>query len=515
MIANWLYLNGVNYEYEREYSFNTASSSHRQYTPDFYYPEVDVWHEHWALDTQGRAPNEFSGYEQEMAWKRTLHQTQGTKLVETTFGQVVFSNGLSTLKSKLMEFGIEFKWDPDRPKAAYTEIEDGELIRLIRSFMSHVKSNSLSKEDIFKRIDGDWSHLKSDRTNLFLSLYWPIHDEWAQRLKLGRYIDFEDMLIQAAVEVESERHVPEFDLILIDEFQDSSSARARLVNSLLRVKGKFVLAVGDDWQSINRFAGADISLMTNFHHLFGEGPTLPLSKTFRSTQVISDVAANFVTKNPEQLKKNVHSDESGIDKPVTLIRTIDPQQGVLETLQHISEEVNSGDLSKASVFILGRYRFNQDWVPSDKFKNLNVTFRTIHSSKGLEADYVVIVNFEAGQHGFPSEIEDDPVLDLAMSKPETFEHAEERRLLYVALTRAKRQAFLVTRQNRDSTFAVELLSNNQLNVVSVDTKGAASQNVLTCPKCKKGVLMPRVGKYGEFLGCSRFPKCAHTSKTVS
>lgn len=515
MIANWLYLNGINYEYEREYSVNTANSSYRQYTPDFYYPDIDAWHEHWALDSQGRAPSEFSGYAQEMTWKRTLHKSQGTKLIETTFGEVVFSNGLSKLKSELQELGIEFNWNPDRPKTPYTEIENGELIRLIRSFMSHVKSNSLSKEDIFDRLEGDWAHLHSDRTTLFLSIYWPIHEEWTNRLNQGGFIDFEDMLILAAEEVEGGNYVPEFDLILIDEFQDSSSARARLVNSLLQAKGKFVLAVGDDWQSINRFAGADISLMTNFHEIFGEGPTLPLSKTFRSTQIISDVAADFVTKNPEQLKKHVLSDVSGIDRPVTLIRTLDPQEGVLETLQHISREVAKEQQSKASVFILGRYGFNQDWVPCEKFENLSIGFRTIHSSKGLEADYVVIVNLEAGQHGFPSEIEDDPVLNLAMTKAETFEHAEERRLLYVGLTRAKRQAFLVTRQNRDSSFAVELMNNDQLNVISVDRKGAAGQKVLTCPKCRKGVLVRRAGKYGEFLGCNRFPKCANTSKIDS
>lgn len=123
---------------------------------------------------------------------------------------------------------------------------------------------------------------------------------------------------------------------------------------------------------------------------------------------------------------------------------------------------------------MGRYNFNRDWVPNEDFPGLKITYRTVHGSKGLEADYVVLVNLEFGRHGFPSEIEDDPILNLAMSELETFEHAEERRLLYVALTRAKRQAFLVTKQNKDSMFAVELMSDSLIDVVTLDS--ANSEN---------------------------------------
>jgi DNA helicase-4 len=137
----------------------------------------------------------------------------------------------------------------------------------------------------------------------------------------------------------------------------------------------------------------------------------------------------------------------------------------------------------------------------------------IHGSKGLEADYVVVVNLEFGRHGFPSEIEDDPILNLAMSELETFEHAEERRLLYVALTRAKKQAFLVTKKDRDSMFAVELMTDSLVDVVTLDLTTSEKFPVRTCTECKKGVMMKRSSKkYGPFLGCSRFPKCIHTAK---
>ena len=512
MIANWLYLHGVSYQYERDYKVKTASAQHRQYKPDFYYPDIDVWHEHWALDKKGNPPPDFTGYLEEIQWKRKLHSDNKTKLIETTFGDVVFSNGLTGLKEKLTKRGVKLHWDPDRPKAAYTNIEDVEIIRLVRTFMTHVKSNSLTPPEIASRLLGKWNHLKSDRTDLFLEIYWQIHDEWNKRLSAANAIDFEDMLIQAANMVENKLYVPDYDLILVDEFQDSSSARARLVKSLLKLEGKFVLVVGDDWQSINRFAGADVSLMSKFHDSFGKGPTLHLSRTYRCTQTIADVATKFVTKNPDQIKKNVVADQGGEGNPIVLIRAGGEQQGVREALERISKDVKSSGRKNATVYILGRYNFNRDWMPNDEFTGLKITYRTVHGSKGLEADYVVLVNLESGRHGFPSEIEDDPILNLAMSELETFEHAEERRLLYVALTRARKQAYLVTKQNRDSMFAVELMSDSLIEVVTLDPTNSENPPVQTCTKCKKGVMVIRTGPYSNFLGCNRFPKCVHKTK---
>ena len=512
MIANWLYLHGVSYQYERDYKINTANTLHRQYKPDFYYPEIDVWHEHWALDQKGNPPSNFTGYLQEIQWKRKLHSENKTELIETTFGEVIFANGLSGLKGKLTKRGVKLNWDPDRPKAAYTNIEHEEIIRLIRTFMTHVKSNSLTTSEISARLLGKWNHLKSDRADLFLEIYWQIHEEWNRRLNAANAIDFEDMLIQAANMVENNMYVPDYELILVDEFQDSSSARARLVKSLLKLKGKYVLVVGDDWQSINRFAGADVSLMSKFHNSFGKGPILHLSRTYRCTQTIADVATKFVTKNPDQIKKDVIADQRGEGNPIVLIRAGGEQQGVREALHRITQDVKASGRKNATVFILGRYNFNRDWVPNDGFPGLKITYRTVHGSKGLEADYVVLVNLEFGRHGFPSEIEDDPILNLAMSELETFEHAEERRLLYVALTRAKKQVFLVTKRNKDSMFAVELMSDSLIDVVTLDSSDSENPPLQTCTKCKKGVMVIRTGPYSNFLGCNRFPKCVHKTK---
>jgi DNA helicase-4 len=157
----------------------------------------------------------------------------------------------------------------------------------------------------------------------------------------------------------------------------------------------------------------------------------------------------------------------------------------------------------------GRYGFQRDLLPRAP-KHLTVRFRTAHGSKGLEADHVVVVGLETGTYGFPSTIADDPVLDLAMPAAEGYPHAEERRLLYVALTRARRSVTLVAPPTRVSPFVVELLDHP--DVVTRTAGGTERERVTVCPACGAGTMTPRTGPYSTFLGCTRFPACRHTQR---
>ncbi len=123
---------------------------------------------------------------------------------------------------------------------------------------------------------------------------------------------------------------------------------------------------------------------------------------------------------------------------------------------------------------------------------------------------MILPNVTSGSYGFPSTIQDDPVLSLAMAKADDYPHAEERRLFYVALTRARRQVTLLTVQGRESPFVMELLQDDRVEVVRAP--GPPPQ---PCPKCGDGSLVPRNGPYGPFLGCSTFPRCRHTAKVVA
>jgi DNA helicase-4 len=512
LIADFLYLNGVEFEYERTYDYSMADANHSEYRPDFYYPAIDVWHEHWALDQDGKPPAEFSNYAEGMAWKRHVHAENGTGLVESTWAEVMFGDGLAKLEAELKGLGLTFDWNPDRqikdPWAKPMKHED--LARLVRTFMAHVKSNSWTAQVLERRLSSEMARLNGFRTRLFLDVYWQIHAEWEKRLGEEGCVDFEDMLVQAAGHLEAGRAECPYDLIMIDEFQDASQARARLVRGLVSEPGRFLLAVGDDWQSINRFAGADLSVMTRFEEWFGRGPQLALTTTFRCAQTICDVARAFVSKNPSQFNKPMRSVSEDSAGSVTVVRANDAAAAVASYLDRLSAAVSDGSViagssGTVSVDVLGRYGFQSQVLPRNVPPKLDVTFRTMHGSKGLEADYIVIPGMTTGTYGIPSNITDDPVLALAMPAPESFAHAEERRLLYVALTRARREVVLIAPPDRMSPFVVELLEDSHVKLA--DDEGSP---VEICTQCGEGTMVMRSSRFGQFLACSTFPLCTNT-----
>lgn len=510
MIADFMFMSGVTYEYEKRYIHNTASATHSQYQPDFYYPTVDVWHEHWALDALGQPPEAFDGYLESMEWKRSIHAENKTTLVESTWGSVVFGNGLADLQRELESHGLTFDLDPEREilNKRAKPYKHEELAKLIRTFMAHVKSNGLAQQEVMT------THARLLKTNpahgyrsqLFLDIYWPVHNAWEERLSAGGYVDFEDMLVHAATLLETGRAESNYDLILVDEFQDASQARARLVRGLVQQEGKYLLAVGDDWQAINRFAGADISVMRDFEKWFGASERRKLTLTFRCPQTICDLATRFISKNPSQLHKEMNST---ISEPHPLVRIIEgtPEECLAECLENISKTIPH---ERASVHVLARYNFHRAAMPKKVPKNLDVEFRTIHSAKGLEADYVIVIGLDAGTYGFPSEIVDDPVLALAMPTAETFEHAEERRMFYVAITRARHEAILIAPPWGVSPFVVELFDDP-----NVEKPVRDGEEIQPCPKCGQGVLVERSGPHGTFHSCSTFPACLYTENGIS
>jgi DNA helicase-4 len=290
-----------------------------------------------------------------------------------------------------------------------------------------------------------------------------------------------------------------------------------LIRGLLAAKGRYLLAVGDDWQSINAFAGSDLAILSSFESWFGKGPQLALTKTFRCTQTICDVASTFIQKNPGQFKKAVTAARKENGEPVRVMLAADPRAGVAAVLREISDRVGRGEIvghadGPVKVMVLGRYNYVAEDVPQRTPDNLDVQFLTVHKSKGLEADAVIVTRVIAGRMGFPSEIEDDPVLTLAMAKPDRFPDAEERRLLYVALTRARQLVTLVSNESTPSSFVSELIAEDQIQMLDVNLEAVAKP--IPCSKCGQGTMVKRPGPYGPFLGCSTFPACTNKRNIV-
>jgi len=503
LIADCLYLHGVKFEYERPYKYDTATRDKSQYRPDFYYPQIDLWHEHTAIDSKGDVLPSLDNYEESLQWKRETHKLNKTELYESTYHDVVHGDGLDRLLNELQSRGVHLRFDPSKAPVDLS-VRDEDLVRTIRTFMTHIKSSGLSREALEERLNTKWHRLRTKRSRRFIELYWPIHDAWERRLKSENLVDYDDMVILAAEALESRAYTHTYSLVLVDEFQDVSHARARMTRALVERTKSYLLAVGDDWQSINRFAGADAGIMNHFTDWFGTSQNLQLTTTFRCPQSICDVTSLFVGKNPNQLAKSVRSAKQKYGTKVQIKHVDDSEIGLREYLKDLSKRVGMvrGN-RRPTVLVLGRYTFDRRIMPSEPPDNLDVSFRTIHSAKGLEADFVVILRVVTGRYGFPSRIKDDPILALVAAESDNFRHAEERRVLYVAMTRARYQVTLLSESGKESEFIAELLSDGLCETDSTTSDG----NPKVCAACKRGTLVKRKGPYGAFYGCSRFPAC--------
>lgn len=519
VIADWLYYNGVDYEYERAYEHDTATQYHRQYHPDFFYPGANVYHEHFALDVNGEAPEDFKDYLAGVTWKRQIHGEMGTQCIETTSHGLITGEAIATLENELVQRGVGPVFDPTRVALGLPPVPDQELAGTFRVFQQHVKNNGLSKAKLRAALKAQSKEGYAARLRMFLDLYERISDEWERRLRKGRYVDFEDMLLQAAEHVEVGRFQSPYTLILADEFQDSSRARVRLLKALAKNPPvqTHLCVVGDDWQGINRFAGSDISVMTQFENTFEHATRLTLNTTFRCPQELCEMSSEFIQANPAQIAKTVKT-INPLTKTPLLAYGFERRESIPPYIESQLDQMRraavKGKLIPAkgthiTVMLLGRYRDDEPSALGQWQRQfgdrLKIEYKTVHGSKGLEAEYVFVLNVVQGTRGFPSQIKDDPALQMAMPAPDPYPFAEERRLFYVAMTRARKQVRFYTTLAHPSQFLVDLVKNGHLKIEPADGKPLEP-----CPQCENGVLLLRPGKYGGFHGCSRFPACDFT-----
>ena len=511
-IANFLYLNGVPYEYERPYEYDTATPKKRQYQPDFYLPEAQLYIEHFAINAAGDTPPFINRkeYLQSMAWKRQLHAKHGTILIETFSHEHANGSLTENLGKKLRAFDV--KLSPIARSKIFEVLESQGRIdpftSLLATFLKHFKGARLTFREVARRAGILLDRLRAEA---FLAVFEPVFERYEETLgRLGQ-IDFDDMIARAIDHIEAGRFRSPFGYILVDEFQDISPGRARLLKALLdQMTFAQLFAVGDDWQAIYRFAGSDIAIMREFEERFGNSAHVDLETTFRCSEHIAAVATEFVLKNRAQIPKRVRSTRQ-VSGPSVYVGL--PEKGtslLREALNRIAVDAGRQD-GISTVLLLGRYKHTQPDGMSGlarRHPRLRLSYRTVHRSKGLEADYVVVLGLFSGKYGFPTEVTDDPLLDLVLASPERHPNAEERRLFYVAITRAKRRVFLLADGGPPSPFVQELIQDGY----DVTVFGRLPENETPCPRCVRGRLERRQSTWNgnTFYGCSNWPYCDYT-----
>ena len=280
----------------------------------------------------------------------------------------------------------------------------------------------------------------------------PLLKAWKSALKAEGAVDFSGLIHQAIAVLEKGRFISPWKHILVDEFQDISPQRAALLSALRQQnKRTSLFAVGDDWQAIYRFSGAEMSLTTAFHHYFGEGDRCVLDTTYRFNDRIGDIANRFVQQNPHQLRKPLNSLSKGNKKSITLL----PQ----EQLEALLDKLSGYAKPDERVLLLARYHHLRPAMldkAKTRWPKLRIDFMTIHASKGQQADFVIVLGLHEGRDGFPAQARESIMEEGLLPQPEDFPHAEERRLAYVAITRARQQVWLMFDKERPSVFVEHL-----------------------------------------------------------
>lgn len=531
MIANFLYTNGIQYEYEREYPYKGDDST-KKYHPDFYLKDYDIYLEHFGISKDERVPwlseIEEKKYLEDMKWKREFHKKNNTTLLETYSYYNKEKRLLEELKLLLEKNNI--KLSPinlnDIYNKVYAQNEDyhfKEFEKLICTFIQLYKANGYTSNDFYKLQTLTTDAYISRRNQIFISIVQPIFDYYENRLKEMNAIDFNDMINLATNYIQAENIDFQYKYILIDEYQDISIGRYKLIDALIKKTNAKLICVGDDWQSIYRFSGSDLDIFSNFNKYFGETTTLKIEKTYRNSQELLDIATKFIEKNPEQLKKNLVSDKR-INNPIMVMSY---NKNEKQSLHNAITDIYLHFGEEAEILLLGRtvydinrfidndlkYYPNTDKVFYSKYPKMNIKFLTVHSSKGLEADNVIILNAKNALLGFPNKISDDPVLSLVLQNKDEYPFAEERRLFYVAITRTKNKTYLIAPCEHYSLFLDDLKKITNLNIY-MNKDEEIVESTPNCPRCKKGHLIIRNEGKKSFLGCSNYPYCNYTLKDI-
>lgn len=346
------------------------------------------------------------------------------------------------------------------------------LEQLIITFIRLFKANNHDLKDFNKFLSKAkccfWSY---QNKKILLTIILNVYYNYEKYLENNNEIDFDDMLI-LSTKLVKEKFDENIKYIIIDEYQDTSLVRFNLIYEIIKKTNAKLLVVGDDFQSIYRFTGCDLSLFVNFDKYFKDAKIKKIETTYRNSKQLITIAGNFIMKNKMQIKKKLNSNKSQ-EYPIIVNYYENEKKDFLKLFEKIVK-------NDKTIFILGRNNKDIDFVLDKKYfeknenkiiykknKNIDIKYLTVHKSKGLEADIVIIINLNDKITGFPNKIKNDNLLKFLL-KNNKYPYDEERRLFYVALTRAKETVYLFASKKNPSIFVKEIIKDNKLKIKTIN-----------------------------------------------
>lgn len=333
-------------------------------------------------------------------------------------------------------------------KRILQEMDIDNLKKLIFSFINLYKSNY---NDINYLLN---LYQKSHFINkIYFKIILEIYHIYNQEIESSNLYDFNDMIKIATNNINNNIIKTNYKYIIIDEFQDTSLNRFKLIDAIMKQNNAKIFVVGDDYQSIYRFSGCNLDIFLNFNKLVSNLNIINLDYNYRNPKEIIDVANSFIMKNKNQIKKETICLKN-INKPIKICFYKNKRTAIEKILKYIDTKY----------LILGRNNTDKDL-----FNVQDKPFLTIHKSKGLEEDNIILINLTNNNNSLPSKIKNHKIINKLI-KTDYYPYEEERRLFYVALTRTRNNIYLLVPKSNYSIFIKELMKNykNYIEYININ-----------------------------------------------
>jgi DNA helicase-4 len=483
-IADWFYRHSIKYEYEP--LLNVKDFDFR---PDFFIPEANLYIEHVSDKSYPLNGKEEQFEKANLLYFKTYdYMTQDSALFNHTLDKVVKNRLPANYhKNVCLTFREEFNGYHDSVK---------DFVSQIMRITDMIKVENIDPDSVLEKARKD----QHERVRNFYELAIPVVKEYIQYTTNKSYLDFNDLISRSASlfqnhEDIANKYKSKYQYILVDEFQDVNNLQVELIKHLLTDQTQ-LFCVGDDWQSIYGFRGSNVDYIVDFENYFPNSKVVKLNQNYRSTQNIVGASNEVIKHNKFKVEKEIHSSKKSEHK-IVVYSGNNEKDNIQFCLEKVKELLADGLTNEDILFL---YRRNKMYTPfffRFKDENIKVQGKTIHASKGLEAKAVFILGLTEGSGGFPDIWLEDRIFQVIKTANHDLLLEEERRLFYVAITRAKDKLFLLTEKGKESSFLKEI--PEIFTVKTSQSMKPVVDKIITCEKCfsnleKLWIACPYCGK---------------------
>ncbi len=467
-IADWLYRHSIKFEYEPNVNFRDFD-----FRPDFFIPEANLYLEHVSDKSYPTKGKELQFHKANKLLVKTFeHQTTDTALFNLVLERVIKNRLPSHYHfSTALSFEEEFH-------SYHKEIKD--FLRQTMRVIDMIKVEDIPIKTTLEIAQKD----QHERVRDFYRLAIPLIQHYQSYCTNKSYLDFNDMITRTISLFRNHRAIGDkfrtkYEYILVDEFQDVNNLQVALIKLLLTNKNQ-LFCVGDDWQSIYGFRGSNVDYIVNFKEHFEDAETIKLSMNYRSTEHIVGASNEVIKHNKFKVDKNVQSNKKSSSK-IHIYAGKNEAENIAYVLDQINKLKGRGYTKDDILFLYRRSKMYYSYFQRFKQDRVFVSGKTIHASKGLEAKAVFIIGLTEGSGGFPDIWMEDRIYQVIKASNHDLLLEEERRLFYVAITRAKDDLFLITEKGNESSFLKEIPDNFTFKT-SIPFK-PVMEEITLCSKC--------------------------------